>query len=97
MKIQPTRDHVIVKVDIPKEIKSKGIILNANKQKPQCMGTVEAIGSGRVLNDGTILPMAVKLQDKVLFYDYVGTIIEQTPNYILLLIKENDIMAVIED
>lgn len=100
MKIMPSRDHVLVVIEVPKtgEVKTKsGIVLHSTKQKPQCIGTVEAVGTGRILNNGSHVPMSVEVGNKVLFYDYVGTIVEQTNDVIRLLIKENDIMAIIED
>lgn len=100
MKIRPTRDHVVVRVEIvkPSECKTaSGIILGTKETKPKCRGIVEAVGSGRVLNNGERLPMEVSVGDTIIFYDYVGVVVERTDDHLLLLIKENDIIAILKD
>jgi chaperonin GroES len=92
-KLRPLGDRILVKAD-PAEAKTKsGIVLpDAAKEKPQ-EGTVIAVGSGRVLDNGTKVPVEVKVGDKVLYSKYGGTEIKlDGEDYIVL--SERDILAV---
>lgn len=72
-----------------------GILLpNMEKQK-QCFGTVKKIGSGRFLEDGTRLPIAVKEGDTVIFERYAGTTIEYD-GVEYFLVDESDIIATVD-
>ena len=73
MKIRPLQDRVIVK-RIEEEEKTKGgiIIPDTAKEKPQ-EGRVVAVGKGKVNEDGKIIPLDVKVNDRVLFGKYSGS------------------------
>ncbi len=95
-KIRPLSDRVVVE---PREIETRtagGIVIpdTADKDKP-IQGTIIAIGTGRFV-DGKMLPLQVKVGDKVLFGKYAGTNIKlDTQEY--LVMREEDIMGVLED
>lgn len=97
-KIKPTRDHLLVKIEKqPKEQKSKsGLIITTVSKKPECKGEVVAVGTGRYLNTGELLPISVEVGNTVLFYDYAGVIIGEDNTATYLLIKENDIFAILK-
>jgi len=78
------------------EEKTKGgiIIPDTAKEKPQ-EGEVIAVGNGKVLEDGTRVPLDVKAGDRVLFSKYAGTDIKLEGEEHLIL-REDDILAVIE-
>jgi len=73
MKIRPLQDRVIVK-RLEEEEKTKGgiIIPDTAKEKPQ-EGKVIAVGKGKMTEDGKLIPLDVKVGDKILFGKYSGT------------------------
>ena len=95
MKIKPLRDRVIVR-RLGEEEKTKGgiIIPDTAKEKPQ-EGEVVAIGSGKVLEDGKVIPLEIKKGDRVLFGKYSGTEVKVDGEE-LLMMKEDDILGVVE-
>jgi chaperonin GroES len=96
MKVKPLQDRLVVK-RIEEEEKTKGgiIIPDAAKEKPQ-EGRVVAVGDGKVLESGQKSPLTVKVGDKVLFGKYSGTEIKIDGEEHLIL-REDDVLAVIED
>ncbi len=95
IKIRPLHDRIIVK-RLEEEEKTKGgiIIPDSAKEKPQ-EGEVLAIGNGKTLEDGKVLPLDVKVGDKILFSKYSGTEIKVDGNEYLIM-KEDDVQAVVE-
>ncbi len=94
-KVKPLGDNVLVKRLEAEEKTAGGIVLpDAAKEKPK-EGTVIALGDGRMLDDGTRAAINVKERDRVLFSSYAGTEIK-VDGEDLLLISENDILAVVE-
>ncbi len=94
-KIRPLSDRIVVE---PKELESKsagGIVIpdSADKDKPM-QGTVVAIGNGRYV-DGKLLPLQVKIGDRILFGKYAGTSVKLTSKE-LLVMREEDVMGVLE-
>ena len=92
-KLKPLGDRVIVKQEPEEEQTKSGIVLpESAKEKPQ-EGTVIFVGSGRVLDSGTKVPVEVKVGDKVIYSKYGGTEIKiEDEEYIIL--SERDILAV---
>ena len=95
MKIRPLQDRVIVK-RIAEEEKTKGgiIIPDTAKEKPQ-EGKVVAVGKGKVSDDGNLIPMQVKVGDRILFGKYSGSEIKLNGEEHLIM-REEDILGVIE-
>jgi chaperonin GroES len=95
MKIRPLQDRVIVK-RLEEEEKTKGgiIIPDTAKEKPQ-EGKVIAVGKGKVTEDGKLIPLDVKVVDKILFGKYSGTEIKVGGEEHLIM-REEDILGVIE-
>jgi chaperonin GroES len=95
MKIRPLQDRVIVK-RIAEEEKTKGgiIIPDTAKEKPQ-EGKVIAVGKGKANDDGKIIPLQVKVGDKILFGKYSGSEIKIDGDEHLIM-REEDILGVIE-
>ena len=95
MKIRPLQDRVIVK-RVEEEGKTKGgiIIPDTAKEKPM-EGKVIAVGKGKVLDDGKIHPLDVKVGDRVLFGKYSGSEIKIDEEEHLIM-REDDILGVIE-
>lgn len=94
MKIKPLRDRVIVR-RLNEEEKTKGgiIIPDTAKEKPQ-EGEVVAVGSGKVLEDGKIVPLEVKKGDKILFGKYSGTEVKVDGDEYLMM-REDEILGIV--
>ena len=96
MKVKPLHDRVLVtRLDAEQTTKGGIIIPDTAKEKPM-EGKVVAVGSGRRTESGQIRPLDVKVGDRVLFAKYGGTDIKIAGEEHLVL-KEDDLLAVIED
>jgi chaperonin GroES len=94
MKIRPMADRILVK-RIPEETKTAGGILIPDNAKEKPMeGSVVAVGNGKILNDGKVRPLEVKVGDKVLFGKYSGTEIKLDGEECLIL-KEEDVLGIV--
>ena len=95
MKIRPLQDRVIVK-RVEEEEKTKGgiIIPDTAKEKPQ-EGKVVAVGKGKVNEHGKIIPLDVKVNDRILFGKYSGSEINIDGEEHIIM-REEDILGVIE-
>ncbi len=91
--LKPLGDRVVVKQEPSEEKTQSGIVLpDTAKEKPQ-MGTVIAVGLGKVLDNGQRVPLEVKVGDKVIYAKYGGTEVKlDNEEYIIL--QERDILAV---
>ena len=95
MKIRPLHDRVIVKRMEEERTSPGGIVIpNAATEKP-IKGEVMAVGNGKILENGEVRALDVKSGDKVLFGKYSGAEVKVEGEE-LLVMKEDDIMAVIE-
>ena len=95
MKLRPLHDRVLVRRVDEDEKSTGGIIIpDTAKEKPM-EGKVIAVGSGARAEDGTITPLDVKKGDRILFGKWSGTEVKMDDEE-LLIMKESDIMGVIE-
>ena len=96
MEIKPLGDRIVIK-PLEAEGKTKGGILlpDTAKEKPQ-EGKVVAIGKGKVLENGTTQAPEVKVGDKVLYGKYSGNEITTKDGEELLIMREEDILAIIK-
>lgn len=93
--IRPLGERVVVKPLPGEEITKGGIVLpDTAKEKPQ-EGEVVAVGSGRLLDNGTRVAIDLKVGDKVLFSKYSGNEVK-IDNVEYLIMREADILGVIE-
>lgn len=90
--LKPLADRVLVEVDVEESKTAGGILLPDTAQKKSQKGTVIAIGSGKVLDNGERLPFEVAVGDRVLFAKYSGVDIEEGGKKFLLL-PERDILG----
>jgi chaperonin GroES len=94
MKIRPLHDRVIVK-RVEEERKSAGgIVIPDNAAEKPDQGEVLAIGTGKVMDDGKVRALEVKVGDRVLFGKYSGSTVKLDGDE-LLVMREEDIMGVI--
>jgi chaperonin GroES len=96
MKLKPLENQVILKPVKPEEVTKSGIILpeTAGKEATK-QGVVEAVGEGKLLENGQRQPMSVKVGDRVIFKSYMPTDVKIEGEEFLIL-SENDILAIIE-
>lgn len=95
MKIRPLHDRLIVKrMDEERKTASGIVIPDSAAEKPD-QGEVLAIGTGKVMDDGKVTPLDVKVGDRVLFGKYAGQTV-RVQGEELLVMREEDIMGVIE-
>jgi len=95
MKFKPLRDRVFVKYSSEEEKTAGGLYIpDAAKEKPQ-KGSVMAVGTGRITEDGKRQPMEVKVGDTILFDKYSGSKIKMD-NEEYLIIREEDILGIVE-
>ncbi len=95
-KIRPVGDRVVVKPAAKEEVTRSGIVIpDTAKEKPQ-EGIVIAVGSGRLLENGDRAAIELREGDRVLFAKYGGTEFKLDSEEYLVL-KENDILAVVQD
>ena len=95
MNLKPLGDKVIVEVLGAKDKTSGGIILPDNaREKPQ-EAKVLAVGSGKVLGNGKVVPPELKAGDTILFGKYSGNEIKRDGKE-LLIIQQDDVLAVIK-
>ncbi len=96
MKIRPLHDRVIVK---RKEVESKsagGIVLTGSAAGKSTRAEVLAVGNGRILENGEVKPLDVKVGDLVIFNEGYGAKTEKIDNEEVLIISESDILAIVE-
>ncbi|MGX7328014.1 co-chaperone GroES [Enterococcus bulliens] len=93
--LKPLSDRVLIEVSKEEETTASGFVLaSAAKEKPQT-GTVIAVGEGRLLDNGEVAPVPVKVGDTVLFEKYAGSEVKyEGTEYMIFSAK--DIVAIVE-
>jgi len=94
MKIRPLHDYVIIKRVEEQETVRGGIIIPDSAKEKQQEGEVMAVGVGKRLENGTLIPIEVKPGDRVLFGKYSGTEIKLEGEE-LLMVHESEILGII--
>lgn len=95
MAIRPLGDRVVLKPVEREERTKSGIVLpDTAKEKPQ-EGIVEEVGSGRVLDNGTTVPLELKKGDRVLYAKYAGNEFK-VDDVEYLILSEKDVLAVLD-
>lgn len=95
MNIRPLHDRVVIKRLDEERTSAGGIVIPDSATEKPVRGTVVAVGSGKVLVDGKVLPLAVKKGDTVVFGKYAGTEIKLDGQEVIVM-REEDIMGIIE-
>jgi chaperonin GroES len=96
LKLQPLNDRVVVQREASEEKTAGGIVLPDTAKDKPARGTVVSVGNGKVLEDGQRSALQVKVGDRVIFSSYAGETFKVSDDE-LLLMREDDILAVIED
>lgn len=95
MKIRPLHDRVIVKRLEEERTSPGGIVIPDSAAEKPIQGKIVAVGKGKILEDGNVRALDVKVGDKILFGKYSGTEVK-VEGEDLLVMREEDVMAVIE-
>jgi chaperonin GroES len=95
MKIRPLHDRVIVKREEEEKKSQGGIIIPDTAAEKPIFGKVVAVGKGKILENGDIRPLDLKVGDKILFGKYSGTEVKMDGDE-LVVMREEDVMAVVE-
>ena len=95
MKIRPLHDRVIVKRLEEERTSPGGIVIPDSAAEKPVQGKVLAVGTGKILEDGTVRPLDVKVGDKILFGKYSGTEVKIDGQEVIVM-REVDLLAVLE-
>jgi chaperonin GroES len=95
MKIRPLHDRVIVKRLDEDRTSPGGIVIPDTAAEKPVQGKIVAVGKGKILEDGNVRPLDLKVGDKILFGKYSGTEVKLDGEE-LVVMREEDVMAVIE-
>ena len=95
MKIRPLHDRVIVKRLEEERTSPGGIVIPDTAAEKPVQGKVMAVGKGKILEDGKVRALDVKVGDKILFGKYSGSEIKLNGEEHLIM-REDDILGVIE-
>ena len=95
MKIRPLHDRVIVKRLEEERTSPGGIVIPDTAAEKPVQGKIIAVGNGKILEDGKVRPLDIKVGDKILFGKYSGTEVNVDGEE-LVVMREEDVMAVIE-
>ncbi len=96
MKIRPLHDRVVVRRIEQEKMSPGGIVIPDTAKEKPIQGEVVAVGNGKILENGEVRPLDVKVGDKVLFGKYSGTEVKIGDEEMLVM-REEDIMGVVED
>jgi chaperonin GroES len=95
MKIRPLHDRVIVKRLEEERTSPGGIVIPDSAAEKPVQGKILAVGKGKILEDGTVRALDVKVGDKILFGKYSGTEVK-IDGEDLVVMREEDVMAIFE-
>jgi len=95
MKIRPLHDRVLVRRMEEERMTSGGIVIPDSATEKPIQGEVVAVGKGKLLENGEVRPLDVKVGDRVLFSKYGGTEVKVEGEE-LLVMREDDITAIVE-
>jgi chaperonin GroES len=93
--IRPLHDRVVIKRLDEERTSAGGIVIPDSAAEKPVRGTVVAVGNGKMLADGKVVPLAVKKGDTVVFGKYAGTEIKLDGQEVIVM-REEDIMGIIE-
>ena len=95
MNIRPLHDRVVVRRVEEERTSAGGIVIPDSATEKPDQGEIIATGNGKIMENGDVRPLDVKVGDKVLFGKYAGTAVKVEGEE-LLVMREDDIVAVIE-
>lgn len=95
MKLKPMGDHVVIRPLEAEDRTAGGIVLPDTAKEKSTRGEVIAVGSGKLLPSGKVVPLSVKAGDKVIYSKYAGSDFKMEGKE-YKIVQESEILAVIE-
>lgn len=95
MNIRPLHDRAVIRRQAEERTTASGILIPDSATEKPIRGEVVAVGNGKILENGDVRPLDIKVGDSVLFGKYSGTEIKINDEE-LIVMREDDIMAVVE-
>ena len=95
MNIKPLSDHIFVETFNEEKTTKGGIFIPASSEEKPMIGKVVAVGPGKTTDEGKLIPLSVKVGDKVLFTKYSTNEVKVNEKE-YLVIRQDDILAIIE-
>ena len=96
MTIRPLHDRIILKRTEQETKSAGGIVLTGSAAEKSTRGEVIAVGNGRILENGEVRPLDVKVGDTVIFSESYGLKTEKIEGQEVLILSESDILAIVE-
>ena len=96
MAIRPLHDRVILKRAEQESKSAGGIVLTGSAAEKSTRGEVIAVGNGRILENGEVKALCVRVGDTVIFNDGYGVKTEKLDGEEVLILSESDILAIVE-
>mgnify|MGYP003574468191 CR=1 FL=1 len=96
MKIRPLHDRVVVRREAEEETSAGGIVLPGSAKEKPNMGEVLAVGEGKLLENGNLAPLTVKVGDKIVFASYAGSQTIKDGDEELIVMSESEIFGIVE-
>ncbi len=95
MKINPIRDRILIKPLDAETVTKSGIVIPDNAAEKPMQGKVLGVGSGKITEEGTVVPLEVKEGDTVMYSKFAGQPVK-IDNVEHLILKEDDVMAIVQ-
>ena len=95
MKLNPIRDRILIKPLDAETVTKSGIVIPENAQEKPIQGRVLAVGTGKVTEEGQIVPLVIKEGDTVMYSKFSGQTVK-VDNVEHVILKEDDVMAIVE-
>lgn len=95
MNVKPIRDRILIKPEDKDTVTASGIVIPDNAAEKPMKGKVLAVGTGKIAEDGTIVPLVVSAGDTVLYGKFSGQTVK-IDDIEHLILKEDEVMAIVE-
>jgi chaperonin GroES len=95
MNVNPIRDRLLVKPLEEDTVTKSGIVIPDSAQEKPVRGKVLAVGTGKLTDNGTVVPLVVKTGDTVIYGKYTGTAVKLNNDEHIIL-REDDVLAIVE-
>jgi chaperonin GroES len=95
MKINPIRDRILIKPLDAETVTKSGIFIPDNAQEKPSQGKVLAVGTGKLTDEGQIVPLVIKEGDTIMYGKFSGQTVK-VDNVEHVILKEDEVMAIVE-
>lgn len=95
MNVKPIRDRILIKPEDKDTVTASGIVIPDNAAEKPMKGKVLAVGTGKIAEDGTVVPLVINAGDTVLYGKFSGQTVK-IDDVEHLILKEDEVMAIVE-